>query len=165
LVAGTGHSVHYETATLSGGCFWGLQEMLRQIPGVVKTTVGYTGGRVPDPTYAMVSSGKTGHVEAVEVTFDPTRLSYEQLLTDFLTERNPTRFSDNPESSGRSAIFYHSADQQRVAVLVKQKENQSGKWRLPVTTEIKAATRFYVAEDYHQDYYRKNFQPGTCSLN
>lgn len=156
-------TAHYETATLTGGCFWGLQETMRDIPGVIKTTAGYTGGTVANPTYEQVAAGKTGHAEAVEVIFDPTRLSYEQLLTDFLTLRNPTRASATAESSSRSGIFYHSEAQRQAAERVKEKINQSGRWKSPVVTEIAPATAFYAAEEYHQDYYRKNSSARSCS--
>jgi methionine-S-sulfoxide reductase len=171
LIIGARHStgraglpVHYETATLTGGCFWSLQEALRQIPGVIKTTVGYTGGTVSNPTYEMVAGGKTGHAEAVEVVFDPAKLSYEQLLTDFLTLRNPTRSPVGTGGSYRSAIFYHSEEQKQIAGYVKDEINQSGKWNSPVITEITRATPFFTAEEYHQDYLRKSSVARSCSL-
>ncbi len=149
---------HCEKATLAGGCFWGLQEALRQIPGVIKTTAGYTGGTTANPTYEQVASGKTGHAEAVEVVFDPAKLSYEQLLTNFLTARNPTRLAS------RSAIFYRDAGQRQTAERVKDKINLSGKWSSPVVTEITQATEFFPAEEYHQDYLRKDSKAHTCDL-
>jgi len=156
---------HYEMATLSGGCFWTLQETLRNIPGVIKTTVGYTGGTVPNPTYEMVASGKTGHTEAVEVIFDPAKLSYERLLTDFLTLRNPTwRATDSIGRSHRSAIFYHNEEQRQIAGRVKEKINQSGKWNAPVVTDITPATKFYPAEAYHQNYLQRIFAARTCRM-
>src|SRR5208283_2267749 len=130
-------AARYEKATLAGGCFWSLQETLRQIPGVVKTTVGYTGGTVPNPTYEQVVAGNTGHAEAVEVVFDPARLSYEELLADFLTARNPARQST---SAHRPAIFYHDEGQRQAAERVKDTINQSGKWNSPVVVEITPAT-------------------------
>ena len=151
----TGSTAHYEMATLAGGCFWGLQESLRHVPGVIKTTVGYTGGTTPNPTYEMVVSGKTGHTEAVEVIFDPTRLSYEQLLTDFLTSRDPTGQTTGVGRSHRSAIFYHNEEQKQIAERVKEKISQSGRWNAPITTEITEAAKFYPAEEYHQDYLQK----------
>lgn len=151
----TGSTAHYQIATLAGGCFWTLQETLRHLPGVIKTTVGYTGGTVPDPTYEMVVSGKTGHTEAVEVIFDPTRLSYEQLVTDFLTRRDPTGQATGVGWSHRSAIFYHNEEQKQIAERVKEKISQLGRWNAPITTEITKATKFYPAEAYHQDYLEK----------
>ena len=160
----TGPTAHYETATLAGGCFWGLQETLRNIPGVVRTRVGYTGGTVPNPTYEMVVSGTTGHTESVEVIFDPARLSYEQLLTDFLTLHDPAGQTTRVGSSHRSAIFYHNEQQRETAERVKEKINHSGKWNTPITTEISKATPFYPAEEYHQDYLRKRSLARSCSM-
>jgi methionine-S-sulfoxide reductase len=156
---------HYETATLAGGCFWGLQESLRQIPGVIKTTVGYTGGTTPNPTYELVCTGKTGHAEAVQVIFDPSQLSYEELLNHFFSVHDP--ISPRHQTSGmkvqyRSAIFYHNEAQRRTAGRVKEKVSQSGKWNNPVVTEIAPATRFYPAEAYHQDYLQKISGAHTC---
>lgn len=148
-----------ETAILAGGCFWGMQEILRQIPGVIKTTVGYTGGKVPNPTYPLVCSHTTGHAEAVQVVFDPARLSYAQLLGFFFRMHDPTVKDQQDNDIGaqyRSAIFYTSDEQRQIAGRVKTEVDQSGKWKLPVVTEITQASRFYPAEDYHQDYLQKN---------
>ena len=158
---------HYETATLAGGCFWGLQESLRHIPGVVGTTVGYTGGTTPNPTYEMVGTGKTGHAEAVQVIFDPAKLSYEDLLNHFFQSHDPT--APRHQVSGRkvpyrSAIFYHSEEQRRIAGRVKEEVSQSGKWKNPVVTEIAPATEFYPAEAYHQDYLQRIPGAHTCRL-
>lgn len=158
-------TVHYETATLAGGCFWGLQESLRHIPGVIQTTVGYTGGTTPNPTYELVCTGKTGHAEAVQVIFDPARLSYEELLDHFFQSHDPT--SPRHPTAGvkvqyRSAVFYHGDEQRRVAERVKEKMSQSGKWNNPVVTEITPATEFYPAEAYHQDYLQRISGARTC---
>lgn len=158
------NAAHYEMATLAGGCFWGLQETLRQIPGVVKTTVGYTGGTTVNPTYEQVAGGKTGHMEAVEVVFDPGELRYEDLLADFLAARNPVSRSSNASSVHRSTIFYHNEAQRLLAERVKDKISQSRKWNFPVITEINPAAKFYPAEEYHQDYYRKTAVQHTCEL-
>jgi len=163
----TGLMAHYETATLAGGCFWGLQESLRHIPGVIKTTVGYTGGTTPNPTYELVCAGNTGHAEAVQVIFDPTKLSYEELLSHYFQSHDPT--SPRHPVAGvkvqyRSAIFYHSDEQRRIAERVKEKLIQSGKWTDPVVTEITPATEFYPAEAYHQDYLEKNSGAHTCHV-
>jgi len=155
---------HSETAMLAGGCFWGLQETLRQMPGVIKTTVGYTGGSTPNPTYEQVAGGKTGHIEAVEVMFDPARLSYEELLAGFLTARNPIRQTASSNSSHRSTIFYHDEVQRQAAERVKNTINQSGKWDFPLVAEINPATKFYPAEEYHQDYYQKASSARTCGF-
>jgi peptide methionine sulfoxide reductase msrA/msrB len=148
-----------ETAILSGGCFWGMQEILRSIPGVIKTTVGYTGGTVPNPTYEMVCSHTTGHAESVEVVFDPAKLSYEQLLGYFFRMHDPTTPDQQENDIGaqyRSAIFYTSDQQKQTAERVKMQVDKSGKWKNPVVTEITKATVFYPAEDYHQDYLQKH---------
>lgn len=160
-------SAHYETATLAGGCFWGLQESLRHIPGVIKTTVGYSGGTTPNPNYELVATGKTGHAEAVQVIFDPARLSYEELLNRFFQNHDPT--SPRHPIAGvkvqyRSAIFYHSDEQRRIAEQVKEKMSQSGKWPDPVVTEITPAAEFYSAEVWHQDYLEKNSAAHTCRV-
>ena len=153
---------HTETATLAGGCFWGLQETLRQIPGVIKTTAGYTGGITPNPTYEVVVAGKSGHTEAVEVVFDPARLSYETLLADFLAARNP--LPQNTNNLRHSTIFYHDDGQRLAAERVKDNINQSGNRSTPVIAEIRPATTFYAAEEYHQDYYRKTAAVHVCEL-
>lgn len=148
-----------ETAILSGGCFWGMQEILRQIPGVIKTTVGYTGGTVPNPTYEMVCSHTTGHAESVEIVFDPGKLSYEQLLGYFFRMHDPTTRDQQENDIGaqyRSAIFYTKDEQKQVAERVKQQVDKSGRWKNPIVTEITKATVFYPAEEYHQDYLVKN---------
>jgi methionine-S-sulfoxide reductase len=163
--SGVGPSAHYETATFAGGCFWGLQESLRHIPGVIKTTVGYAGGTAPNPTYETVRTGKTGHAEAVQVIFDPAQLSYDKLLDHFFQSHDPTsprHRSDGLKVQYRSAIFYHSDEQHQIAERVKAEISQSGKWSSPVVTEITPATEFYPAEAYHQDYLEKNSAAHTC---
>ena len=148
-----------EAAVLSGGCFWGMQEILRKIPGVIKTTVGYTGGYVANPTYEMVCTHTTGHAEAVRIVFDPSKLSYEQLLGYFFRMHDPTTLNQQHNDIGtqyRSAIFYTTEAQRITAEKVKAKVNASGKWPRPVVTEITKAGAFYPAEEYHQDYLQKN---------
>jgi len=160
-------SAHCETATLAGGCFWGLQEALRHIPGVIVTTVGYTGGTTPNPTYEQVATGKTGHAEAVQVIFDPTQLSYEQLLKDFFRVHDPTSPRDSRPGvkvEYRSAIFYHSEEQRQIAERVKEEVSESGKWKYPVVTEITPATQFYPAEAYHQDYFERISGAHACRM-
>ena len=147
-----------ETAIFSGGCFWGVQEILRQIPGVTKTTVGYSGGTVPNPTYEMVCGHTTGHAEAVQVIFDPSKLSYEQLLGFFFRLHDPTTRDQQHNDIGaqyRSGIFYTSEAQKLAAEKTKAKVDASGFWKKPIVTEITKATEFYPAEDYHQDYLQK----------
>ena len=148
-----------EIAILAGGCFWGVEEILRAIPGVLATQVGYTGGALDAPDYEQVKTGATGHAEAVEITFDPAILSFEGLLGIFFRLHDPTQLNRQMNDIGtqyRSAIFYLSAAQKETAERVKASVQASGKWPRPVVTEIVAAGRFYRAEEYHQKYLVKN---------
>ncbi len=148
-----------ETAILAGGCFWGMQEILRKIPGVIQTTVGYSGGSEPNPTYQMVSAHLTGHAEAVKIEFDPAKITYAQLLGYFFRMHDPTTKNRQHNDVGtqyRSAIFYTSDEQKAVAEKVKDEVDKSHKWPKPVVTEITKAGPFYSAEEYHQDYLQKN---------
>ncbi len=154
-----------ETAILAGGCFWGVEEILRDLPGVIVTEVGYTGGTLADPTYKDVKTGVTGHAEAIRVVFDPERMSYAKLLGYFFRLHDPTtqnRQGNDIGSQYRSAIFYADAEQRRVAEAVKADVDRSGKWKRPVVTELVLAGPFYSAEEYHQDYLRKNPGGYTC---
>jgi peptide methionine sulfoxide reductase msrA/msrB len=162
---GTAADPHREVATLAGGCFWGMEEILRQIPGVTSTRVGYTGGTTKNPTYPQVHAGDTGHAEAVEVVFDPSVISYEDVLGYFFRMHDPTtmnRQGNDVGTSYRSAIFYHSAQQRQTAEQVREKVDKSGKWPAPVVTEIVAAGEFWPAEEYHQKYLVKNPGGYTC---
>jgi methionine-S-sulfoxide reductase len=154
-----------ETATLAGGCFWGVEELIRKLPGVVDTTVGYTGGTLAKPRYEDVKSGKTGHAESLEIKFDPERISYEEILRYFFRLHDPTtpnRQGNDVGTQYRSAIFVHDAKQRETAERVKNDVNASGKWPRPVTTEIVDATDFWPAEEYHQDYLQKYPNGYTC---
>lgn len=156
-----------ETAVLAGGCFWGMEEILRKIPGVLDTAVGYSGGTVKNPTYEQVCTGHTGHAEAIEVVFDPSQLSYEELLGYFFRMHDPTTLNRQHNDVGtqyRSAIFYTSETQRQVAEQVKAKVNASGKWKRPIVTEITQASEFYSAEDYHQDYLVKHPNGYNCHV-
>ena len=167
VAAGLVKAPKTETAILAGGCFWGMEEILRQIPGVTKTTVGYSGGQTADPTYKEVCSGTTGHAEAIEVVFDSTRLSYEGLLGYFFRMHDPTTLNRQHNDVGtqyRSAIFYTSEEQKKTAESVKAKLEQAKKFNRPITTEIAAASKFYSAEDYHQKYLVKNPGGYTCHV-
>lgn len=147
-----------EKATLAAGCFWGVEATFRQINGVVSATVGYTGGTFPNPTYQDVCGGGTGHAEAVQVEYDPSQVSYEALLDAFWKEHDPTTLNRQGPDTGsqyRSAVFFHSAEQQAAATASKDKLEGSGRHRDPVVTEISAASEFYPAEDYHQRYFEK----------
>jgi peptide-methionine (S)-S-oxide reductase len=148
-----------EKATFAAGCFWGVEATFRQVPGVLEVTVGYIGGHTEAPTYHDVCTGRTGHAEAVEVVFDPERVSYPQLLRIFWACHDPTQLNRQGPDIGtqyRSAIFTHDPEQQRLAEVDKARLDASGKLRRPVVTEIVPATMFWPAEAYHQRYFEKN---------
>ncbi len=158
-------SAQHQIATLAGGCFWGVEELLREYPGVIKTRVGYTGGATSNPRYEDVKTGRTGHAEAIEIVFDPSRLSFEDLLLYFFRLHDPTTLNRQGNDRGtqyRSAIFYHDESQRLTAEAVKTKVDASGKWPKPVVTDIVPASPFYAAEDYHQKYLVKNPGGYTC---
>ena len=154
-----------EIATLAGGCFWGMEDILREIPGILNTTVGYTGGQAKNPTYKDVCTGKTGHAEAIEVTFDSEKIKFEEILNYFFRMHDPTTLNRQGNDIGtqyRSAIFFHSDEQKRIAENKKKDVQNSGRWKKPIATEITKATEFYSAEEYHQDYLKKNPGGYTC---
>jgi len=148
-----------EKATFAGGCFWCMESPFEKLDGVVEVVAGYTGGHKEDPTYEEVSTGKTGHYEAVQITFDPEVISYTELLDVFWRQINPTdirgQFADRGEQY-KTAVFYYSDEQKRLAEESKEKLQTSGKFQVDIVTEIIPASTFYVAEDYHQDYYQKS---------
>ena len=148
-----------QRAIFAGGCFWCMEAPFDALPGVLKVTVGYTGGQKPNPTYEEVSRGGTGHAEAVTIDFDPARVSYATLLEVFWRQVDPTtadaQFCDHG-SQYRSGIFYTSADQRREAEAAKAKLEASGRFKAKIVTEVTAAGPFFAAEDYHQHYYKKN---------
>jgi methionine-S-sulfoxide reductase len=147
-----------EKATFAGGCFWCMQPPYKDIPGVESVTVGYTGGRVANPTYEQVCEGTTGHTEAIEITFDSATVSYDALLDVFWKNINPTTLNAQFADQGtqyRTGIFYHSEEQKKVAEASKERLQKSGKFERPIVTEIVPAAVFYPAEDYHQDYATK----------
>ena len=158
-VTGTGCTATLETAILAGGCFWGMEEILRKVPGVVQIEVGYTGGQTPNPTYEQVKTGETGHAEAVRIIFDPKKLSYENLLKKwFFKMHDPTTVNQQGNDIGsqyRSAIFYASDIQKKIAEAVKKQVPRA-------VTQIVQATKFTPAEEYHQDYLQKNPGGYTC---
>lgn len=154
-----------EKAILAGGCFWGMEEIIRKLPGIAKIMVGYTGGFLPNPTYQDITQGNTGHAEAIEVVFDPSKISYENLLHYFFRLHDPTTLNRQEHDIGtqyRSAIFYLNNQQKETALKVKENVNKSKKWPRPLVTEIVSATEFYPAEDYHQKYLQKNPGGYTC---
>jgi len=155
-----------EEAVLAGGCFWGMEEILRQVPGVIETTVGYAGGSVPNPKYEQVKTGRTGHAEAIRILFDPKRLSFKDLLDQwFFKMHDPTTKDQQGNDRGsqyRSAIFVTSPEQREVAQAAKSQAQASGRWNGPIVTEIVDAGPFTPAEDYHQKYLDKHPGGYTC---
>ena len=152
-------AISTEKATFAGGCFWCMEPPFAKLEGVIDVRSGYTGGKKTDPTYEGVSSGVTGHTEAVQVTFDPKKIGYEKLLETFWKSMDPTdaggQFADRGNQY-RSGIFYHSAEQQRAAEASREKLEKSGRFKSKIVTEITKASNFYPAEEYHQHYYKKN---------
>jgi len=155
-----------EVAVLAGGCFWGVEDILRDVPGVIETDVGYTGGWLKNPTYHDTHDSKSGHAEAVRVTFDPSVLTYEELLEKwFFKLHDPTTLNRQGNDTGtqyRSAIFPQTPEQKATAERVIARVNASGKWKRPITTSIEPASTWYSAEQYHQDYLQKNPGGYTC---
>lgn len=154
-----------ETATLAGGCFWGVEELFRKIKGVDNTLVGYTGGHTENPVYETVKTGSTGHAESIQIEFDPTVVSYAEILDFFFTIHDPTTEDQQGNDLGsqyRSEIFYHSDEQKKVAEEIIEKWDASAKWKEPIVTKLSRATTFYSAEDFHQDYLKKNPGGYTC---
>ena len=154
-----------EKATFAAGCFWGVEEAFYDEPGVVATRVGYTGGTLENPTYQQVCSGTSGHAEAVEVSFDPARISYDRLLKIFWQSHDPTQLNRQGPDVGsqyRSAIFYHSEEQRLQAESSREAVDHSGRYQRSVVTEVVPAGTFWQAEEYHQQYHRKN--GGGCGF-
>jgi len=154
-----------EKATFGAGCFWGVEAAFRQIKGVISTSVGYTGGSYQNPSYRDVCTGRTGHAESVEVVYDPARVSYDDLLKVFWENHDPTQLNRQGPDWGpqyRSAIFYHSPEQEAAARASKERLAASGRYRRPIVTEITPASQFFTAEDYHQQYLEKR---GLSSCN
>jgi methionine-S-sulfoxide reductase len=158
-------STNQETAYLAGGCFWGMEELVRQIPGVLATEVGYTGGNTPDARYEQVKTGNTGHAESLKVVFDTEQLSYRHLLFEFFRMHNPTTHNQQGNDIGtqyRSAIFYLSDKQKATANEVIATVNASGEWQAKVATEVVPFKNFLRAEGYHQKYLVKNPSGYSC---
>lgn len=152
-------------AVFAAGCFWGVEELIRKVKGVLDTEVGYTGGQSENPTYETVKTGRTGHAEAIQVTYDSTQISYEQLLKLFFQLHDPTTLNRQGNDIGtqyRSAIFYGDEAERLVAERVKRLEDESGRWPRPVTTALEPLNAFYSAENYHQDYLQRNPGGYTC---
>jgi len=153
-------------ATFAAGCFWGVEATFRQLPGVTATRVGYTGGKTLNPTYKDVCTDTTGHAEAVEVDYDPSKVSYEKLLSVFWENHDPTQVDRQGPDWGtqyRSAIFFHTPEQEAEAKASKENLDKSGHYRKPIATQIVPAVTFYAAEDYHQQYLEKRGM-ATCHI-
>ena len=153
------HAQKTEKASFAGGCFWCTEEAFEKIPGVISAVSGYQGGTLKNPSYEQVSSGRTGHTEVVEVTFDPSKVSYDKLLDAFWVNHDPTVLTRQFCDSGsmyRPEIFYYTEEQKRLAEASKEKWTKQKPFKQPLLTPITKAGPFYPAEDYHQDYYKKN---------
>ncbi len=164
-LSGKTDNTKYETAILAGGCFWGMQELISKVDGIIKTRVGYTGGTIPNPSYSVVTTGLTGHAEAIEITFNPQKISYEKLLKFFFTIHDPTTLNRQQNDAGtqyRSAIFYLNDAQKKTAESVIAQADKSGVFKKKVVTQVVKAGEFYEAESYHQDYLEKNPYGYTC---
>jgi peptide methionine sulfoxide reductase msrA/msrB len=147
-----------EIATFAAGCFWGVEDKFSKVKGVISTRVGYTGGKVENPTYRMVCSDRTGHAESIEIVFDPSVVSYTRLLEYFFDFHDPTQINRQGPDIGtqyRSVIFYHSDEQKEAALKMIRSLKNSGKYRQPIATQVVPASKFYQAEDYHQQYHEK----------
>lgn len=156
---------HNETAYLAGGCFWGMEDLIRKTPGVVSTEVGYMGGEVKNATYNLVKTGTTQHAETVKVVFDPAKLKYSDLLLFFFKIHDPTTSNRQGNDIGtqyRSAIFYTSREQKDEAERTIVRIDKSNAWKSPIVTQVVKAGEFWKAEDYHQDYLQKNPSGYTC---
>ncbi|MEW6655032.1 MAG: peptide-methionine (S)-S-oxide reductase MsrA [Bacteroidota bacterium] len=158
---------NYSTATFGSGCFWCTEAIFARLKGVAKVESGYSGGTVPNPTYDAVSTGKTGHAECTQIYFDPSVISYIQLLEVFFKTHDPTTLNRQGADIGtqyRSVIFYHNDEQMQLAERAKKDLNDAKIWDNPIVTEISELHKFYKAEDYHQDYYENNTNQGYCAF-
>jgi peptide-methionine (S)-S-oxide reductase len=156
-----------ETATFGGGCFWCVEAVYQDLKGVEQVVSGYSGGSVENPSYQAVCTGATGHAEVVQITYDPEIISYEELLYVFWRTHDPTTLNRQGADVGpqyRSVIFYHNDEQQAIAQKSKQETDASGLWRNPIVTEISPLRNFYLAENYHQDYFRQNPYQPYCQM-
>lgn len=156
-----------EVATLAGGCFWCLEAVFREVAGVEKVVSGYTGGATVNPTYEQVCSGKTGHAEAVQVSFDPLKISYQEILEIFFSIHDPTTLNRQGADVGtqyRSAIFYHNKQQKVIAEELIAALNTAHLWKKLIITQIVPLHRFYPAEDYHQGYFSQHPEQGYCQM-
>jgi methionine-S-sulfoxide reductase len=156
---------HQSIAILAGGCFWGMEDLLRKLPGILDTEVGYTGGSLSNPKYEDVKTGESGHAEAIQIFFNPDTISFREILFYFFRIHDPTTLNRQGNDRGtqyRSAIFYQSEEQKSIALQVKAEIEASGRWPKPIVTEIVSASAFYPAEPEHQDYLLRHPQGYTC---
>lgn len=161
----SGQNANEAVATLAGGCFWCTEAVYERMTGVKDVVSGYIGGTVPNPTYEQVCSKKTGHAEAVEIIYDPTKTTYEELLKVFFKTHDPTTLNKQGADEGpqyRSAVFYHNNEQKEIAENFIKKLNESGEYDSKIVTTLEIASKFYPAEEYHQDFYRRNPNYGYC---
>lgn len=157
----------FEVATLGGGCFWCTEAIYLDLKGVERVQSGYSGGHIDKPSYKQVTSGTTGHAEVIQFLFDPTVISFGEILEIFWSTHDPTTLNRQGNDVGpqyRSAVFYHSEDQKKEAEFYKNKLNESGAFNRPIVTEITPFSNFYVAEDYHQNYYNENGMQPYCQF-
>ena len=162
-----GKTMQHEVATLGAGCFWCVEAIYQQLDGVIKVESGYSGGQVAYPTYEAVCTGNTGHAEVIQVTFDPQKISFKELLEVFFRTHDPTTLNRQGADVGtqyRSAIFYHSEEQRKTAEAVKQETDGAKIWDDPIVTEIARFDAFYKAEEYHQNYYNQNANQPYCRM-
>ncbi len=158
-------SASSEVATLAGGCFWCLEAVFQEVEGVESVVPGYTGGSSINPTYEQVSTGKSGHAEAVQVTFDPAKISYREILEIFFSVHDPTTLNRQGADVGtqyRSAIFYHGDKQKTISQEVMKELNKARLWERPMVTQVAPISKFYPAEDYHRDYFKKHPEQAYC---
>jgi len=156
-----------EVATLAGGCFWCIEAVFREVDGVEGVVSGYTGGTTVDPTYEQVCSDRTGHAEAVQVAFDPAKISYREILEIFFSVHDPTTLDRQGADMGtqyRSAIFYHNEQQKVIAEELIGELNKAGLWKKPIVTQIASLDKFYPAEDYHKEYFSWNPEQAYCQM-
>lgn len=154
-----------EKATFGAGCFWCVEAVFQRLEGVEEVVSGYAGGKVKDPTYRQVCYGNTGHAEVIQINYDPAKITYQELLEIFFATHNPTQLNQQGNDVGtqyRSVIFYHNDEQKALAEQYKKAVDTSGEWNKPVVTEISPLPTFYVAEDYHQNYFNDNKEAPYC---
>ncbi|MEC9489256.1 MAG: peptide-methionine (S)-S-oxide reductase MsrA [Halanaerobium sp.] len=163
----TQQSKRLAVATLAGGCFWCMEAVFTELKGIKKVQPGYTGGSLPRPTYEEVCTGNTGHAEAIQITYDPRDISFQELLQVFFTVHDPTTLNRQGQDIGtqyRSAVFYHDEEQKEMAQQVIAQIDSSGLWNEPIVTEVTPLQEFFPAEDYHKDYFAKNPDKAYCQM-